>query len=438
MKKFPILIIEQPLNLHGKVSDLKLVMNCEISQRKAQIALGLPKEMNRTAMAEACLGLEERHIPPVIIDKKSAPVKEVVKVGRDVDLLDLPVMRHHEMHGGPYIVVSTVTRDRKTGIHNCSYHRMEIKSRNTTGCSASQHQLCKIHSDYEDNKLQCPVATVLGHHPAFNMGACYTGAFEVDEYEVIGGYLGEPLRLTPSEVWGDDLLVPADAEVVIEGALLPGKRIVEGPFGEAPGYLGPQGHIRSPHYEVRAITYRRGAMCQSVITPEGDKPWMDLPREGAYLRRVREAIPGVTAVCKSGRHAHYNVLISVKKMSEGDPGRAAAAALPIDNTKKVLVFDEDIDVFNPTDILWALATRVQPHRQISITEPIFSGNTLDPSMFDYIKTSCMIVSATKPLDRPFSPVSKCPDEAMQRIKLEDYVPGEVLQHIPLDRTTYWA
>jgi 2,5-furandicarboxylate decarboxylase 1 len=438
MKKFPILIFENPLNLHGEVSDLKLIMNCEISQRKTQIALGLPKEMSRMEMAEACLEMEERRIPPVVIDKKSAPVKEVVKMGRDVDLFDLPVMRHHEMDGGPYIVMSTVTRDRKTGIHNCSYHRMEIKSHNTTGCSASPRHLWKIYRDYEEHNLECPVATILGHHPAFNMGACYTGAFEVDEYDVVGGYLREPLRLTPSEVWGDDLLVPADAEVIIEGALLPGKRIVEGPFGEAPGYLGPQGYIRSPHYEVRAITYRKGGMCQSVITPEGDKPWMDLPREGAYLRRVREAVPGVTAVCKAGRHAHYNVFISMKKMSEGDAGRAAAAALTIDHTKNVFVFDEDIDVFNPTDILWALATRVQPHLQISITEPIFRGNTLDPSLVDYIKTSCMIVDATKPLDRPFSPVSKCPDEAMQRIKLEDYVPGEVLQHIPLDRTTYWA
>ena len=97
-------------------------------------------------------------------------------------------------------------------------------------------------------------------------------------------------------------------------------------------------------------------MYQSVITPEGDKPWMDLPR-GRHLRRCREAVPGVTAVCKQGRHAHYNVFISMKKMSEGDPGRAAAAALTFDHTKNVFVFD-DIDVFNPTDILWAFATRV--------------------------------------------------------------------------------
>jgi 2,5-furandicarboxylate decarboxylase 1 len=174
MKKFPILIFEKPLNLHGKVSDLKLVMNCEISQRKTQIALGLPKEMSRMEMAEACLEMEERRIPPVTIDKTSAPVKEIVKVGRDVDLFDLPVMRHHEMDGGPYIVMATVTRDRKTGIHNCSYHRMEIKSRSTTGCSVSPRHLWKIYRDYEENNLECPVATILGHHPAFNMGACYT------------------------------------------------------------------------------------------------------------------------------------------------------------------------------------------------------------------------------------------------------------------------
>lgn len=438
MKKFPIIIFDRPLNLHGKTSEMKLVMNCEISQRKAQIALGLPKEMDRTQMAERCLEMEEHRNPPTIVDKKDAPVKEVVKVGPHVDLYELPIMRHHEMDGGPYVVLSTITRDRKSGIYNCSYHRMEIKSKNISACYASPRHLWKIFLDHEENNLECPVATVLGHHPAYHMGACYSGPFEVSEFDVIGGYLQEPLRLTASETYGDDFLIPADAEIVIEGALIPGKRVVEGPFGEAPGYLGPQRYATCARYEVRAINYRRGAMYQSVITPEGDKPWMDLPREGAYLRRIREAVPGVTAVCKQGRHAHYNVFISMKKMSEGDPGRAAAAALTFDHTKNVFVFDEDIDVFNPTDILWAFATRVQPHRQISILQPLFRGNFLDPSLVDEIKTSGMIIDATKPLDRPFSPVSKCPDEAMQRIKLEDFIPGEVLQHIPTDRTTYWC
>ncbi|MFQ5849525.1 MAG: UbiD family decarboxylase [Candidatus Binatia bacterium] len=438
MKKFPILIFDRPLNLHGQPSEIKLVMNCEISQRKAQIALGLPKEANRAQMAEACLEREEHKVPPIIVSKREAPVKENVRVGRDVDIYELPVMRHHYMDGGPYIVLSTITKDRKTGIYNCSYHRMEVKSKNSTALYASPRHLWRIFRDYEENNLECPVATVLGHHPAYHMGACYSGPFEVSEFDIIGGYMQEPLRLTPSETWGEDFLIPADGEIVIEGALHPGKRVVEGPFGEAPGYLGPQRYTTCAHYEIRAINYRKGAMYQSVITPEGDKPWMDLPREGAYLRRCREAISGVTAVCKMGRHAHYNVFISMKKMSEGDPGRAAAAALSFDHTKNVFVFDDDIDVYNPTEILWALATRVQPHRQVSILQPLFRGNFLDPSLVDEIKTSGMIIDATRPLDRPFSPVSKCPDEAMERIRVEDFIPGEILQHIPIDRTTYWC
>jgi len=437
-KKFPIVIFERPLNLHGRESDFQLVLNCEISQRKTQIALNLPREMTRADMAEACMQREAQPIAPVVVKGNEAPVKEVVKCGKDVDLYELPIMRHYEMDGGPYITLSTITRDRKKGIYNCSYHRMEVKSKNRTALYASPRHLWGIYRDYEEQGMECPVATVLGHHPAYHIGACYTGPFEVNEFDVIGAYLQEPLRLTPSETWGESLLIPADAEIVIEGALLPGKRVVEGPFGEAPGYLGPQRYIRCVPYEVRAINYRKGAMYQSVITPEGDKPWMDLPREGAYLRRCREAVPGVKAVCKLGRQANYNIFISMKKMSEGAPGRAAAAALTFDHAKNVFVFDDDIDVFDPTDILWAIATRVQPHRQVSILKPLFRGNMLDPSLEDEIKTSGMIVDATRPLDRPFSPVSKCPDEAMQKIKLEDYVPADVLQHIPTDQSTYWA
>lgn len=438
MKKFPLLIFDRPLNLRGRPSDFKLAMNFAISQRKAQIALGLPKEMTRPQMAERCLEFEEQRIPPVVVEKRDAPVKEVVKVGRDVDLYELPIMRHHEMDGGPYITLCTIAKDRKSRIYNASYHRMEIKSRNTTSHYHSQHHQWIIFRDYEENNLECPVATVLGHHPAFYMGACYTGPFEVSEYDVIGGYLREPLRVTPSETWGDDLLIPADAEIVIEGALIPGKRIVDGPFGEAPGYMGPQRYLTCALYEVRAINYRKGAFYQSVITPEGDKPWLDLPREGTYLRRIREAVPSVIAVCKQGRHAHYNIFISMKKMSEGDPGRAAAAALTELHAKHVFVFDDDIDIFNPTEILWAIATRVQADRQVAILPPLFTGNYLDPTVIDGTKTSCMIVDATRPVDCPFSPVSKCPDEAMQRIKLEKYIQDEILQKIPVDRTTYWC
>ena len=438
VKKFPVLVFENPLNGHGRLTDMKLVVSAETTQKKIQVALGVAPEMDRAEMARECLRRETGRIGPILVSKDAAPVKEIVRLSDQVDLYELPLLRHHEMDGGPYIDMSSVAKDRSSGIYNCSYHRMEVKDRNHTGFLMTLQHMWRIYRGYEEAGEECPVATVIGHHPAYQMGACYGGPFEISEYDIIGGYLQEPLRLTPSETWGERLLVPADAEIIIEGALLPGKRVVEGPFGEVNGYLGVQGYQQSAHYEVRAVTRRRAALHTSILTPEGDKPWMDLAREGAYLRRAREAVPNVVAVCTSGRHALLNVFIAMRKMSEGDPGRAAAAVLTWDWCKNVFVFDEDIDVYNPTEILWALATRVQPHSQVMIVGEIMRGSLVDPSMIDARKTSVMIVDATRPLDRPFSPVSKCPPEALARIRLEDFVPGEVLSHIPVDRTTYWA
>ncbi len=437
-KKFPILIFEQPLNAHGRPTDLKVVMSAENTQKKVQVALGLPADIDRAEMARECLRREAGKIGPVVVSKEAAPVKEIIQTGDQVNLYDLPLLKHHEMDGGPYLDMSSVARNRNSEVYNCSYHRMEVKGRNRTGFLMTLQHMWRIFRAFEEAGEECPVATVVGHHPAYQMGACYGGAFEISEYDIIGGYMQEPLRLVPSETWGDRLLVPADAEIVIEGALLPGKRMVEGPFGEVNGYMGVQGFQQSAHYEVRAITRRKGALHTSILTPEGDKPWLDLAREGAFLRRAREAVPNVLTVCTSGRHALLNVFISMKKLSEGDPGRAAAAVLTWDWCKNVFVFDEDIDIYDPTEILWAIATRVQPHLQVSIIKEFMRGSLIDPSMVSPRTTSGMIVDATKPLDRPFSPQSKCPDEAMARIRLEDFVPGEVLRHIPIDRTTYWA
>jgi 2,5-furandicarboxylate decarboxylase 1 len=437
-RQFPIIVFDRPLDLRGQESSIKLVMNAEISQRRIQVALGVPAGMNRADLAEECLRREADRRKPVIVDRSEAPVKEIVRKGADVDLFALPIMRHHDMDGGPYIDMSSVGRDRASGVYNVSYHRMEVKDRNHTAFYMSIQHMWRIFRDFEERGEECPVATVIGHHPCYQMGACYGGPFQTDEYEVIGGYIQEPLRLTPSESFGERLLVPADAEIVIEGALLPGKRVTEGPFGEVNGYVGPQGYERAALFEVRAITRRKGAMHQSIITPEGDKPWLDIAREGAYLRRAREAVAGVTAVCTSGRHALLNVFIAMKKMSEGDPGRAAAAVLTIDWAKNVFVFDDDIDVYDPTEILWALATRVQPHRQVSVIGEIMRGSLIDPSMTDARRTSAMIIDATRPLDRPFSPVSKCPEDALARIRLEDYIGKDTLEAIPPDRTTYWC
>ncbi|MDH3445102.1 MAG: UbiD family decarboxylase, partial [Deltaproteobacteria bacterium] len=232
LKKFPILIFDQPLNGYGRTTDMRLILSAENTQKKVQVALGMPRDVDRAEMAREVLRREAGRIGPVIVEKDAAPVKEIIQTGDQVDLYELPLMRHHEMDGGPYIDMSSVARERTSGIYNCSYHRMEVKDRNHTGFLMTLQHMWRILRGYEEAGEECPVATVIGHHPGYQMGACYGGPFEVSEYEIISGYLQEPLRLVPSETWGEGLLVPADAEIVIEGALLPGERMVEGPFGE--------------------------------------------------------------------------------------------------------------------------------------------------------------------------------------------------------------
>ncbi|MGH7929409.1 MAG: UbiD family decarboxylase domain-containing protein, partial [Candidatus Binatia bacterium] len=212
LKKFPILIFDQPLNLHGTLNDVKLLMCAENTQRKLQVALGVSHDMDRAEMARECLRREAQRVPPILVEQSAAPVKEVIRTGANVDLRELPLLRHHEMDGGPYIAMSSVARDRNSGVYNCSYHRMEVKDRSHTGFLMTLQHMWRIFRGYEEAGEECPVATVIGHHPAYQMGACYGGPFEVSEYEIIGGYLREPLRLVASEIWGDRLLVPADAE----------------------------------------------------------------------------------------------------------------------------------------------------------------------------------------------------------------------------------
>ncbi len=244
-----------------------------------------------------------------------------MQTGDQVDLYELPLLRHHEMDGGPYIDMSSVAKDRNSGVYNCSYHRMEVKDRNHTGFLMTLQHMWRIFRGYEEAGEECPVATVIGHHPAYQMGACYGGPFEISEYDIIGGYLQEPLRVVPSETWGERLLVPADAEIVIEGALLPGKRMVEGPFGEVNGYLGVQGYQQSAHYEVRAITRRRGAMHMSILTPEGDKPWMDL---GAG-RRLFTSLPRSRARRADGLHQRAACAAQCFYLDEKNVGRGPGA-----------------------------------------------------------------------------------------------------------------
>src|SRR5262249_45080648 len=166
----------------------------------------------------------------------------------------LPWVRHVAGEGGEYFTPVVVAREPGGGRHNLSWNRAMFLDRRHIAVHFSPKDAWRYQRAAESAGQDLPVALVLGHHPSFNLSGAAVASSQEDEYQLAGALMGESVRLAPSQAYSSELLVPADAEAIIEGRLLAGRRAVEGPFGEYMRYLGPQklSHV----LEVDALTWR--------------------------------------------------------------------------------------------------------------------------------------------------------------------------------------
>ena len=214
-RKYPLMIIEKPILDNGEESAFPVVTNLTASRDLCAKAIGINPQ--RVAM-EYNNKIKQR-IDPVKIEKEAAPVKEVIEREGDVNLLQFPILTHNYMDPGPYIATGFVsTYDPDTGVDNCSLQRIWVKSKNRTGYwpatgSHNWNNMQKWWARGED----MPIAIWIGHHPAALTGGQARLAYPESHYPAIGGIMGAPVRLVPTETFGDKLMVPADAEIVIEG-----------------------------------------------------------------------------------------------------------------------------------------------------------------------------------------------------------------------------
>lgn len=427
----PMAIFHQPLNLFGEVSRFPLVTNIYAERERCAQALGLPPSQAKFPLSLEYGRRELGRIAPTVLSASEAPVKEVVAIGEDADLRHFPIVRHHHMDPAPYIDMTPVMRDPDTGAYNAAYLRMMYKGPRKLGLHMSPRHSWQIVRKHEERGLPTPVAIVVSHHPAFYLGTLNVAPYGEDDYQVIGSIVGSSLRVVPSETWGTDFMVPADADIVIEGEIPPNVREPEGPFGEFPGTYGPQRNRWI--INVTAITHRRNAIYQDVFVGHADD-WIQggLPKEARIYNRIKGVVPSVKSVClpTSGVcRLHCN--ISIDKKVDGESKQAAFIALgEVDMIKHVFVVDADVDPFDDAQVLWAIATRVQADQAVDIIKNA-KGNTLDPSQTDPIMTTKMIVDATKPVQRPFSERIVVPQEAQDRVPIADYVRDVV----PADRLT---
>lgn len=372
--RFPLVIFE---NVKG--SKFPLVANMHAGFERLRLALGMESGGVKEFLKE-CGAREAHPIDPVMVE--SGPAHEVVKLGAEVDVEELPICTYHEKDAGKYITAGlAVMRDPDTGINNVGIYRHMVHGKNLLGVQLSETADGNvIWKKYEKRGLPCPIAIVIGHHPAFFIGSLCFSSLDTDELRIAGGMLQRPVQLVRCKTI--PLEVPADAEIVLECEIRPKERRKEAPFGEYPGTYGPQ--RMNPVLEVKAITRRRDPLYQNAFVGHADNLLVSgLVRTTFIENTVKIACPTVRAICipRAGRF-RFMCFIAIEKMMEGEAKQAAMAAFVADPFLKfVVVVDHDVDVYDDTDVLHAIATRVRADRDTFMV-PYAKGSPLDPASYD--------------------------------------------------------
>lgn len=338
--------------------------------------------------------------------------------GDDVDLYKLPIITHFPIDAGPYLTSGLViAKDPESGSETLGFHRMQLKGKDKLGISLhSRQRLWEYFRRSEEKGENLEAAIVIGVHPNISLGSQALVPYHKGKYGAIAGLFGEELEV--SNCTTVDIQVPAYAEFVIEGEILANEREKEGPFAEFTNYACHRSTENLFH--VKAIHYRENPLFHD-LTPGFSSEHITvvaIQREGDVLNALRQTLPNVKAVsCPVSSCGIFHCYISMKKIAEGQAMQAVFAAFAVDHhIKLAIVVDEDVDVFNEQEVLWAMATRLQADKDVLIIpQHMGMGETLDPSTDELSRTSKMGIDATKPLEG-FSPKIEMNPEVEEDVK----------------------
>src|ERR1700688_3188050 len=397
------------------------------------VVSGIIRSRERAIMALGCETYREiedklqqaidRPIPPKYL--KTSPTREVVLLDDAVDLYKLPIPMSSIYDGGPMITAGVViTRDPEFGI-NSGIYRFIVKEKNLTGIDIVTPNNMRMFAQraYAQGRA-LPISISIGTHPIEITGSGYRAPLGVDEMAIAGGLRGAPVALAPCETI--DMPYIADAEIVLEAEILPtGWTWPEGRFGEFTRLMG--GLHWNPLVRIKAVARRRDAIYYALHMP-WENTWLAAPTRYAAIRQaLRTAGIQVKEINVTlGGCAFWHAVISIKKQP-GEAKNALLAALSVMDLKHVVVVDDDIDVFDPTEVEWAIATRVQGDRDVMIV-----GNArakpLDPSLpqgFGVAPTGAKVgIDATIPEGIPLEHYERITYAYADTAHIGDYVKGK--------------
>lgn len=335
----------------------RVVSQIIADRRKWALALGVSEDEVVATLSERIT----KPVAPVMVGGDRAPVREVIQLGAEVDLTKIPAMWTSEADPGRYIASGMcIIKDPHTGIRNVSFHRAQVIGPNTTGYLICPRQALKIYQMYGELKRPMEAAMVIGAHPAVIFSAGFVAPYGLDELSIAGGLLGEPIRMVKCETI--DMEVPADAELVLEGELLPGEMTPEGPFGEVTGGYAQEGS--TPLFRVKAITRRKDPIfyaMQCGLPPSDAHSIVCTTIEMRLWQHLKSVAGGLDLIdlrCIAG----MSPMMVVVKLRQRFAGQARAALLavlssPYLHPKIAVAVDEDIDIRDLRQVYWAMTHR---------------------------------------------------------------------------------
>ena len=370
----PVLLFEE---IVGYPPDYRILMNV----RGSRLFVG---ERNVDAVRERRKRSkwEAQPIPPEFVE--SGPILSNVIRGDDVNVRAYPTPFWHQGDGGPYIGTEclVVNKDPDSDWINVGTYRVQVHDANTLTIFIEPGKDGHvIRQRYWDRGEPCPTVVVVGQAPVLGNLAGLRSSYGVSEFAQCGAMIGEPIRVVRGELTG--LPIPADAELAFEGFVHPleVESRVEGPFGEWTGYYASAPRPE-PVLRVERVYHRNDPIVigQPPAKPTLPGRQLNIDKSAALWNAIEAAgVPGVTGVWKPlGTGSMFVNIISVKQMYEGHAkqvGVVATGAGPNAlNGRITIVVDDDIDITDPAEIMWALATRWDPRTQTDILDGFLGGN----------------------------------------------------------------
>ncbi|MEE2760938.1 MAG: UbiD family decarboxylase [Pseudomonadota bacterium] len=388
------------------------------SYKRLAMMFGLPPDTHPSEMVRICRTIFTERLEPNLV--KDGPVKENIATGDDIDLLKFPVPKWNRLDGGRYIATyaGCVTKDPDTGVHNVGIYRGMVAGRDKIPVLLWRAQHWGEHySKNAERGDEMPVAFVIGWEPS--LGFCGGAPIPrgVSEYDVMGAIRGEPVDLIECETV--PLLVPASAEIVIEGYISsdPNTFTLEGPYAEFTGHYAP-GDSKKHTTRVTCITHRDKPILRGAI--EGTLPgsftenavMSSIQRTATAWNALESAgVPGITDVWGPPIHAGINLFVQINQTYRNQAKQVAAALWGDSSShvryKHITVVDRDINIHDYAAVDWAVAFRVNAGEDDVIIYPANWGAGLDPStrkrdadvhLFGTGKWNRMLIDATINLD----------------------------------------